>query len=111
MGGIGVGLGLGSAVWLDRLGFDVLIMPMPAVMAFSCAFPTGLVFGWLPGPQGGRHGPGQGARRRLIPVSPSSATPVGSTRSAVSRVPEASERTSRTPSEASGKPRSTRLSR
>ncbi|WP_372019713.1 ABC transporter permease [Tistrella mobilis] len=47
-GVIGVGLGLGSAVWLGRLGFDVLITPMPAVMAFSCAFLTGLVFGWLP---------------------------------------------------------------
>ncbi|WP_449221475.1 ABC transporter permease [Tistrella mobilis] len=47
-GGVGVGLGLGTAVWLGTLGFDVLITPMPAVMAFSCAFLTGLIFGWLP---------------------------------------------------------------
>ncbi|MCC7425868.1 MAG: MacB family efflux pump subunit [Alphaproteobacteria bacterium] len=47
-GMIGVAGGLGVALLLERLGTSILITPFPALLAFGCAFATGLVFGYAP---------------------------------------------------------------
>lgn len=47
-GVIGVMLGLGCAMLAANLGTTVAYSVTPVVLAFSCAFITGLVFGYLP---------------------------------------------------------------
>ena len=47
-GAIGVVLGLGTAAVVDALGTQVQFSLAPVLLAFGCAFATGLVFGWLP---------------------------------------------------------------
>ncbi|WP_258867963.1 ABC transporter permease [Alkalilimnicola ehrlichii] len=45
---IGVGLGLGAAAALGLVGMPVLFSFWPPILAFSFAFATGLLFGYLP---------------------------------------------------------------
>jgi macrolide transport system ATP-binding/permease protein len=45
---LGVGLGIALGMLLQRFGIDVIFTVMPAVAAFTCAFVTGLLFGYLP---------------------------------------------------------------
>jgi macrolide transport system ATP-binding/permease protein len=47
-GVIGVVLGISLGLGLDAFGVDVAFTPGPPLMAFSCAFMTGLVFGYVP---------------------------------------------------------------
>jgi macrolide transport system ATP-binding/permease protein len=47
-GAIGVLLGLGTAALIEALGTQVKYSLPPVLLAFGCAFATGLVFGWLP---------------------------------------------------------------
>lgn len=47
-GVIGVVLGLGTAALIAHFGTPVAYSLFPVVMAFSCAFLTGLLFGYLP---------------------------------------------------------------
>ncbi len=44
----GVALGLGTALLLKSLGSLVILTAGPPLLAFGCAFLTGLVFGYLP---------------------------------------------------------------
>ena len=45
---IGVILGIGTGLALGSLGLHIVINPTPSLLAFSCAFMTGLIFGFLP---------------------------------------------------------------
>ena len=45
---IGVMLGIGTGLALGSLGMNIAINPTPSFLAFSCAFMTGLIFGYLP---------------------------------------------------------------
>jgi len=54
---IGVGLGLAGAVCLEHFGIATVLHPEPAIMAFTCALTTGLVFGWLPARKASRLDP------------------------------------------------------
>jgi macrolide transport system ATP-binding/permease protein len=45
---IGVGGGLASALVINLLGTAVKVSAGPVVLAFACAFLTGLIFGYLP---------------------------------------------------------------
>lgn len=45
---IGVGLGLGCAALVEQFGMRVVYSLGPPLLAFGCAFITGLVFGYLP---------------------------------------------------------------
>ncbi|MEP9376538.1 MacB family efflux pump subunit [Aquabacter sp. CN5-332] len=45
---VGVALGLGTALLLKSLGSLVIFTAGPPLLAFGCAFLTGLVFGYLP---------------------------------------------------------------
>ncbi|MCS0495038.1 MacB family efflux pump subunit [Ancylobacter sp. MQZ15Z-1] len=45
---VGVGLGLATAVGLEAMGVSIAFALMPPLLAFGCAFLTGLVFGYLP---------------------------------------------------------------
>jgi len=47
-GAIGVVLGLGTAAAIQALGTRVEFSLAPVLLAFGCAFGTGLIFGWLP---------------------------------------------------------------
>ena len=47
-GAIGVAIGVGCAMLADHLGTPISYSITPIIMAFSCAFFTGLVFGYLP---------------------------------------------------------------
>ena len=47
-GAIGVGGGLGAAAAIAALGTPIKFSVFPVVLAFSCAFATGLVFGYMP---------------------------------------------------------------
>lgn len=47
-GMIGVLLGFALGMLLRSLDMAVVFSPLPAIMAFSCAFGTGLLFGYLP---------------------------------------------------------------
>ena len=48
---IGIALGLGISLMLQLFGINVIFSVMPSLLAFSCAFLTGLVFGYLPARQ------------------------------------------------------------
>jgi macrolide transport system ATP-binding/permease protein len=56
-GVIGVLLGLGTAWLFDTLGQPVLFSAGPVIMAFLCAFATGLIFGYLPARKAARLDP------------------------------------------------------
>lgn len=45
---IGVLIGISTALALSGFGLNIAINPMPSALAFTCAFLTGLVFGYLP---------------------------------------------------------------
>jgi macrolide transport system ATP-binding/permease protein len=45
---IGVLLGFAAGAGLRYLDMAVIFSPLPAIFAFSCAFGTGLLFGYLP---------------------------------------------------------------
>ncbi|WP_454683752.1 MacB family efflux pump subunit [Ancylobacter moscoviensis] len=47
-GAVGVGLGLAAALGLEAMGVTIVLSLMPPLVAFGCAFLTGLVFGYLP---------------------------------------------------------------
>jgi macrolide transport system ATP-binding/permease protein len=49
IGGLaGVLLGIAAALIAQSFGVAILLSPLPAILAFSCAFLTGLLFGYLP---------------------------------------------------------------
>ncbi len=54
---IGVVLGYAAGSGLRHLGMAVIFSPLPAIMAFSCAFCTGLLFGYLPARKAARLDP------------------------------------------------------
>jgi macrolide transport system ATP-binding/permease protein len=56
-GVIGVALGLGVAAVIDAIGTPVKYTLMPVLLAFGCAFATGLVFGYLPARKAARLDP------------------------------------------------------
>lgn len=56
-GAIGVMLGLAIALLAGQLGTSVYFSLWPVVMAFSCAFATGLLFGYLPARKAARLNP------------------------------------------------------
>jgi macrolide transport system ATP-binding/permease protein len=47
-GVVGVAGGLGAAAVLQRFGWSIAYQAWPVVLAFGCAFATGLIFGYLP---------------------------------------------------------------
>lgn len=58
LGGLlGVALGLGTSKLIAYLGTNVAYSLAPVVMAFSCAFLTGLLFGYLPARKAARLDP------------------------------------------------------
>ncbi|HSI61363.1 MAG TPA: MacB family efflux pump subunit, partial [Ideonella sp.] len=56
-GAIGVVLGLGTAAAIEALGTQVQYSLAPVLLAFGCAFGTGLIFGWLPANKAARLDP------------------------------------------------------
>jgi macrolide transport system ATP-binding/permease protein len=49
IGGLaGVLIGIAVALIVQSFGVAILLSPLPAILAFSCAFLTGLLFGYLP---------------------------------------------------------------
>lgn len=56
-GVIGVVLGLGAAALIAYFGTPVFYSPLPVVLAFGCAFATGLIFGLLPARKAARLDP------------------------------------------------------
>ncbi len=55
---IGVGLGIAVALGVGRSGvIETAITPGPAILAFSCALATGLLFGYLPARKASRMDP------------------------------------------------------
>ena len=58
LGGVlGVLIGLGVSLGLGGTGMSIAITPEPAILAFSCALATGLVFGYLPARKAARMDP------------------------------------------------------
>lgn len=58
-GVIGVGAGLGTAALLAHFGTPIQYSLLPVILAFGCAFATGLVFGYLPALKAARLDPVQ----------------------------------------------------
>ncbi len=56
-GVLGVAIGIGATLLLGMAGRPVMITPGPVVLAFGCAFVTGLVFGHLPARKAARLDP------------------------------------------------------
>jgi macrolide transport system ATP-binding/permease protein len=56
-GAIGVVLGLAAAALVGRFEIPVYFSLSPVLLAFGCAFVTGLVFGWLPARKAARLDP------------------------------------------------------
>ncbi|WP_412851986.1 MacB family efflux pump subunit [Ectothiorhodospira shaposhnikovii] len=56
-GAIGVVIGLGVAALIGYMGTPIQYSPTPVVLAFGCAFATGLVFGYLPARKAARLDP------------------------------------------------------
>ncbi|MEN9892724.1 MAG: hypothetical protein RLY78_3019 [Pseudomonadota bacterium] len=56
-GAIGVALGLSAAAVIGHFGTPVQYALAPVMLAFGCAFATGLVFGWLPARKAARLDP------------------------------------------------------
>ena len=56
-GGLGVLIGLLVAWLFDTFGQPVLFSPGPVILAFFCAFATGLIFGFLPARKAARLDP------------------------------------------------------
>ncbi|MGH8548859.1 MAG: MacB family efflux pump subunit [Methylococcales bacterium] len=54
---LGVGLGFGAGWLLSLLEMQVIFSPLPALLAFSCAFATGVLFGYLPARKASRLDP------------------------------------------------------
>ena len=54
---IGVMLGIGTGLALSSFGLHIAIKPLPSFLAFSCAFMTGLIFGYLPARKAARLDP------------------------------------------------------
>lgn len=54
---IGILVGLGTASLVGRFGMPVAYSIWPVIMAFSCAFLTGLIFGYLPARKAARLDP------------------------------------------------------
>ena len=54
---IGVVLGLSAAAVLEHFGTSIQYSAMPVMLAFGCAFATGLVFGYLPARKAARLDP------------------------------------------------------
>ena len=54
---VGVAVGLGSAAIIERFGTAVQYSLTPVLLAFSCAFLTGLIFGFLPARKAARLDP------------------------------------------------------
>ncbi len=58
IGGLfGVTAGIGAGMLLSLLGMRVIFSPLPALLAFSCAFATGVIFGYLPARKAARLDP------------------------------------------------------
>ncbi len=56
-GVLGVAFGLGTAAVIEAFGTPVQYSLMPVVLAFGCAFATGLIFGYLPAQKAARLDP------------------------------------------------------